>query len=64
MTYFMFVCTSKAPMNEREQFQRKEGRSVDFNEILKYKPLEQEASLVDPTSCLQRLVPDNLGFHS
>ena len=27
--------------NDREQFQRKEGRSVDFQAILKQMPLEQ-----------------------
>ena len=35
MTYFMFVLL-RPHRNDREQFQRKEGRSVDFHEILKY----------------------------
>ena len=33
MTYFMFVLL-RPRSNEREQFQRKEGRSIDFHAIL------------------------------
>ena len=40
MTYFMFVLLRPC-RNERELFQRKQGHSVDFDTILKQKPLEQ-----------------------
>ena len=40
MTYFMFVLL-RPRRNDREQFQRKEGRFFDFQAILKEKPLEQ-----------------------
>ena len=40
MTYFMFVHL-RPRRNDREQFQRKEGCSVDFHAILKKKPPEQ-----------------------
>ena len=40
MTYFMFVLL-RPHTNDKEQFQRKEGRFVDFQAILKEKPLEQ-----------------------
>ena len=33
MTYFVFVLL-RPQGNEREQFQRKEGRSIDFHAIL------------------------------
>ena len=39
MTYFMFVLL-RPRSNFREQFQRKEGRSIDFHAILKSKPLD------------------------
>ena len=34
ITYFMFVLP-RPRSNEREQFQTKEGRSIDFHAILK-----------------------------
>jgi len=40
MTYFMFVLL-RPRRNDREQFQRKEGRSADPHAIPKQKPLEQ-----------------------
>ena len=40
MTYFMFVLL-RPRRNDREQFQKKEGRFVDFHTILKEEPLEQ-----------------------
>ena len=40
MTYFMFVLL-RPRRNDREQFQRKEGCFIDFQAILKKKPLEQ-----------------------
>ena len=39
MTYFMFVLL-RYRSNEREQFQRKEGRSIDFHAIRNKKPRE------------------------
>ena len=43
MTYFMFVLL-RPRRDDREQFQIKEGRSVDFHAILMKKPLEQACS--------------------
>jgi hypothetical protein len=40
MTVFMFVLL-RPLRNDREQFQRKEGRSIDFHAILKEKLNEQ-----------------------
>ena len=56
MTYFMFVLLRPC-RNDREQCQRKEGRSDDFHAILKQKPLEQ-ARLVDPTRLLSLIYYD------
>ena len=42
MTYFMFVLLSPC-RNDREQFERKEGRFVDFQAILK--PFDQAWSV-------------------
>ena len=39
LTYFMFVLLRPC-RNAREQFQSKEGHSVDFHAILNWKPLE------------------------
>ena len=47
MTYFMFVLL-RPRRNDKEQFQRKEGRFVDFHTILQKKPFEKAWS-VDPT---------------
>ena len=40
MAYFMFVLL-RPRRNDNDQFQRKEGRFIDFQAILKEKPLEQ-----------------------
>ena len=47
MTYFTFVLL-RPWSNVREQFQRKEGHSIDFHAILNQKPLES-AWFIDPT---------------
>ena len=39
MNYFMFVLL-RPRRNDREQFQRKEGCSVDLHAIMKKKPLD------------------------